>query len=235
MKHNGIKVQTFMTAGGEVEITHAKKFVNEIPRELVTRSEISWYEQEVLSTAINPYAGTTGSFSDIKQDYTRKYAILKLIEEFKIPCTTRLKPEFSLSAFMQEKGQEVINTFCLNHLKSEIAKRKPEFFLKDLKLSELEDLCIRLRQNFPVNSYLYGFPIALGSNQKFFVIGQADSFRFFGMEPQMVATTTLEYKAIIMGAFAQVRPKAWIVGRCDDWAYIEEIHEREMNNIRYSV
>lgn len=108
-----------------------------------------------------------------------------------------------------------------------VAKKSPGFLAKDLTIEKIADLSYEYAQNFGCSD-ICAFEYNLSPYQKFFILGSYSAFKVYTTEiylNQCHMKRMFEFQT--HGAFVELNPNHWVVGRYEERTYLKEMASQE--------
>lgn len=146
--------------------------------------------------------------------------IIELDKEIQISGTQlRISNEINFQYLLEEAVHKLI----IEDFKLLVAKKDPEFFLKDLNMNAINDLSTKYAQEGGYNN-CYGIHIELGPYQKFFVVVDIEDFKFYYSQWREMNRDAITIK----GKLINMRPNRLIMGRYENLEYLKELNSTRM-------
>lgn len=199
----------FQSLAGTICFTSLEDFVeNHIPVQKIQR--------DIVHTASlkSPNLLDIASTSPEEQGYSERKTI--------ITKPVKLDEQKLDLRYFKEAQRECLIEFKKNQLIPILLKKWPDFTVKDLSSSIIEDLATKYAQNFGNRNTIIAFPIILSKYQQYLIVANPDAFKFYWYESYLTRSPQKNDSSIVIklelgkGALEEIYPNNWVLGRFDD-------------------
>jgi len=219
-----IPASSILVVAGELKLMYPEDFCKEIPVERVNNPD-------AVQQAQFPWLPEMCENGDIPVavDVSHKQIQLDTI------VTESVGPhlsEVSLTAFIDKE----VSRKCLDYMKKELfiktAKRVPEFRVKDLNMESINGLSARYAEQ--MGNYPCGIHLDLSKYQKFFIIANPKSFKFYQFIGQRHDLMEPYPSLHVRGKLVNDNDSHFLMGRYENLVYINELNALRMDRTEVS-
>jgi hypothetical protein len=202
------KVTLYTSAGG-MDIIYLPEFGRRVARHQINqdRIEVSRHPNEQLFGTVDfeklpvPAISTKEAFTLTKFHTISEMEMVRTMSR----------------SVISEQLYEVSSARIGEEFKIMVAKRNPDFFIKDLNLAAIEELSNKYMENFGGDAC--GIEVRLSAYQKFFAIADPADFMFYQTQYRQIAENSTAFS----GKLVDLKPNKWVMGRYENLEYLKEL------------
>lgn len=214
------KNMVLYTCAGGLTLVYLSHFVTMIPRQVVDHDGVQIARQ---SGPPHGFAGSPFEMPPLSETYKKETHQLNTFHEIS-SMSLRVGPSDSGARFTIIR--EEVDRAALKRMEEEfkimVAKKKPDFFIKDLSIENVNKLAEKYVENFG-GSDAYGVEVRLSEYQKFFAIVAAEDFKFFINQVDVRRADRPDITTEFLGKLVDLKPERWVMGRYEELTYLKEI------------